>query len=266
MGKPAVLLAIGLGFAGALTALAALNEDQDLNNGDDFTRPPPRFDLRFRFEDETGGATQEAFILRRDQPTPLGDHWELNTRIDLPFVATDKKSADNPGGASTFGVGDLLTQVSLIDSFSERFAMGVGTRFMFPTANADEFGTGKYRLLPMAGARWKVPEISVGSFFQLLARYDFDLGGYGDRSHISRFQFSPTLSVALPDRWFVTVNPSQDFAVNLLGGAKWFIPADFAVGRNLSDRATASLEVSVPIVRQYVLYDLKIEARFAFSF
>jgi hypothetical protein len=92
------------------------------------------------------------------------------------------------------------------------------------------------------------------------------MGGYVGRIHVSRFRFSPTFSVALPDSWFFTLYPSQDIVVNMLGGSKWFVPADFSIGRNLSKRSVVSLEVSVPIVKEFILYEFKLQARVGFSF
>lgn len=260
---PLILLVASCARVSAASPAAG---NEDLNNGEDFTRPPARFDFRYRFEDKSGGDTRQLLILRRDQPTPLGNGWELGTRLDVPLVLTDKKSSDNPEGDLTGGLGDVLFQTTLIESLSDRFALGVGARWFFPTASADQFGTGKYRLLPMLGARWKLPELSRGSYFQLLGRYDFDVGGDSGRSHISRFQFSPTMSVALPNRWFVTFFPSQDIVVDLLAGGKWFVPLDISVGRNLNERMVASLEASVPVIKQFTLYDFKLEARLGFSF
>jgi hypothetical protein len=256
---PRIMMAIlALGVAG--------HAEEEPNNGEDFTRPPARFDFRYQFQDKGRGVSQHTFLLRRDQPFPLGEHWELATRVDVPFVLTDKTSTDNPRGDDRFGTGDILAQAALIDTVTERFAWGGGARILFPTADEDQFGSGKYRLMPLLGARWKLPELSRGSYVQLIARYDFDMGGAGQRSHTSQMQFSPTLNVALPDHWFVTLFPSQDIVVNLLGKTKWFIPADFAVGRNLGDRTVASVEVSVPILKEFTLYDFKLEARLSYSF
>lgn len=266
MGKPLVIFGVCLACVNCASVGLASAADEDLNNGEDFTRPPARFDFRYRFEDKSGGDTRQLFILRRDQPTRLGDGWELGTRLDVPLVLTDKQSGDNPQGDLTGGLGDALFQATLIHNMTERFALGFGARTFFPTASADQLGTGKYRLLPLLGGRWKLPELSRGSYFQLLGRYDFDVGGDSGRSHISRFQFSPTVSVALPDRWFVTFFPSQDMVVDLLAGGKWFVPLDVSVGRNLSERVVASLEASVPVIKQFTLYDFKLEARLGFSF
>jgi hypothetical protein len=245
---------------------AASPTEEDFNNGEDFTRPPARYELRSELQEKSNNVTQNSFILRRDQPFMLEDGWKLATRLEMPFVLNDKMSASNLKADTRFGPGDLLFQTALIETVTERFAWGGGGRVVFPTASQDQFGTGKYQLLPILGARCMLPELSPGSFAEVVARYDFDLAGSSVRSHVSKFQLGPTLSVALPERWFFTLYPSQDIVVNLIGGSKWFLPADFSVGRNLSERAVVSLEVSVPIVKEFVLYEFKLQARVGFSF
>jgi hypothetical protein len=264
------MLAMTAGFllttGHAFSASPEAPSEEDFNNGEDLTRPPARYDVRYQFQDKGNDVSQNSLILRRDQPIPLTADWKLSTRFDLPLVENDRTSRDNPDGLEHFGTGDALFQATAINTVTERFALAGGTRVLFPTATEDQFGSGKYRLLPIIGAREKLPWLSNGSFAELVARYDFDVGGYGGRSHVSQFQFSPTFNIGLPNRWFVTLFPSQDFVVNLLGGPKWFIPADFSIGRNLSKSAVISLEASVPIVKQYLLYDFKLEARLSFSF
>jgi hypothetical protein len=263
-------LAMAMGFllSGPMITAPATSAatEEDLNNGEDFTRPPARYELRNEFQEQSNNVTQDSFILRRDQPFTLEDGWKLATRLEMPFVLNNKKSADNPNADTRFGTGDLLFQAALIETVTERFAWGGGGRVLFPTANQDQFGAGKYRLLPILGARCMLSELSLGSFVEVVARYDFDMGGYVGRSHVSRFRFSPTFSVALPDSWFFTLYPSQDIVVNMLGGSKWFVPADFSIGRNLSKRSVVSLEVSVPIVKEFILYEFKLQARVGFSF
>jgi len=245
---------------------AATDPDEELNNGEDFTRPPARWDLSYQFQDKSNDVEQNNFTLRRDQPFLLGDGWKLATRVDMPFVQNDKTSRDNPGGLTHVGTGDVLLQAILIDSLTDRFAYGAGARALFPTANEDQFGAGKYQIIPTIGAREKIPELSVGSFTEIIVRYDTDVGGYGGRSHIKQLQFSPTFNIALPNRWFVTIFPSQDFVVNLQDNDKWFVPADILIGRNLTKNTVATLELSVPIVKQYILYNFKLEAHLSFSF
>src|SRR6476469_1764438 len=83
------------------------------NNDQDFTRPRPRFDLRYQFQDKAGGVEQSTFILRRDQPIPLSRDWKIATRIDVPFVVSNGTGRDNPEGRTEFGTGDLLTEAVL---------------------------------------------------------------------------------------------------------------------------------------------------------
>jgi len=252
----------GHGFA----APPIVSTNEEYNNGEDFTQPPARWDLGYQFENKGNDVEQNTFTLRRDQPFLLNDEWKIATRFDIPFVQNDKTSRDNPEGDTHFGTGDILLQAALVDTVTDHFAWAAGARMVFPTANEDQFGAGKYQVLPILGARQKLPGISVGSFAEIILRYDTDVGGYGGRSHIKQFQFSPTLNIALPDRYFVTLFPSQDFVVNLQDNDKWFIPADILLGRNITKNTVASLELSVPIVKQCLLYNFKIEAHISFSF
>jgi hypothetical protein len=251
------LLMLGTGCFAALHA----EGDEELNNGEDFARPVTRFDLRYRFQEGSDGVDKEFFILRRDVTFGLSEDWQLVTRVDVPLGWSNAMTADNPSRHADFGLGDVLWQAVVVDKVSERFAWGGGLRTVFPTATEDALGSGKYLLSPVAGVRWKLPEISHGSFFQFTARYDSDIGGDDDRSHVSRLRFSPTLNVSLPDRWYVSLFPSQDFAVDFLKGDRWFVPADFLIGRNLTERIVASLEVSVPVIKEFTLYNFKLQAR-----
>jgi len=43
-------------------------------------------------------------------------------------------------------------------------------------------------------------------------------------------------------------------------------PADILIGRNLTKNTVQRLELSVPIVKQYILYNFKLEAHLSFPF
>ena len=45
-----------------------------------------------------------------------------------------------------------------------------------------------------------------------------------------------------------------------------FLPFDALVGRTLTKNLTASLEVGVPIIKDYPVYDFEIEARLNLSY
>lgn len=263
----AVWLAFVVWMAVLGVALGAPREEP-LNNGEDITRPDARFDLRYNFQNKGEGVQQDQIILRLEQPIPLtrDQSWKVATRLDVPLVFSNKPGSDNPTGRTTFGTGDVLLEGVLVHTLTERFGYGAGLRVLFPTANADQLGGGRYRFIPIAGARLFLPEISEGSYFQPIVRYDADVGGYGGRSHTSQLQLGPMLNIQLPDRWYVTLFPSQDIVLNTLGGHKWFVPADFLVGRHITQRTLVAVEVSIPIVKEFTLYDFKLEARISHKF
>jgi hypothetical protein len=79
------------------------------------------------------------------------------------------------------------------------------------------------------------------------------------------------LNFALPDRWFATLYPSPDVRWNFgppvtAQTRRLFLPIDVRVGRKITDNATLSLEIGVPIVKQYPVYDFKTEARLNLTF
>lgn len=235
--------------------------EEESGSDEDFARPPTRYDFRYNFQSKADGVDQSQFLLRRDVTWNLNERWQLATRIDVPLVLSNATGSDNPTGRDRFGLGDILVQAALVENPTERFGYGAGLRAIFPTASEDQLGSGKYRLLPIAGVRWKLPEIAKGAFFQFIARYDSDLGGDSSRKHISQLQVSPTFNIPLRDRWYLTLFPSQDIVLNCVDGHRWFVPADFLIGRKISDKIVASVEVSLPMVMEFTLYDFKLEAR-----
>jgi hypothetical protein len=148
-----------------------------VNNGEDFTRPVARFDLRERYErlPDKGGLEPQKWVttLRTDQWIGLGQDWKLYGWVDLPLVhSNDMTSSSNPEGHAKFGVGDLLTEAAImLPPPTPRLGYGFGVRAVWPTAGLDEAGQGKYQIGPLVGVRDNLPEISAGSFFLTEMRY-----------------------------------------------------------------------------------------------
>jgi hypothetical protein len=140
--------------------------EEEVNNGQDPTKPLTRMDVRYQYQNLPPDDHDNAHIFtpRADRPFTLAPGVRLGTRIDLPLFLTDAVSLDNPGGADVFGVGDMLLQALLIYTPSQRFAVAGGAQMIFPTASRDNMGAGKYRLVPTLGARYALPEITPGSW------------------------------------------------------------------------------------------------------
>jgi hypothetical protein len=254
----------------AALAQTSAGRDSDADNGAlDFFRPPPNlFQALTEYRTAPGSTrdvTTETFNLRYDHAFNLQSGWILATRTDLPLLQKNPISSSNPLGEYVGGVGDADVQAALIHDINQRWAFGFGMRLIMPTGD-DVLGSGKWQLMPIVGARLALPEISSGSYFEPLLRYDVSVAGDPTKKNISNLQFAPTLNINLPDRWYVTLFPSTDIRINygdpVTGQTgRWFVPFDFRFGKKFNDNIALSLEIGVPIIKDYPVYDFKTQLR-----
>lgn len=256
---------VAFGIGCCLTAAHGASADEQ----DDPTRPITSFDLRPHYEDDTVASRSDRLnlIFRRNDRWDLDGNWRLATRIDLPMAMSDSATDANPSGAYRAGLGRVLLQSYVADLVDDRWAFAAGSQLIAP-ASASNFGSGNWDLVPVMAVRYMLPEISPESYFVPEARYAVSIGrSFGSRA-ASELQFAPQLKLAVSPRWFLVLFPNPDLRVNF--GAKiagqtgrLFLPLDGEIGCNLSSTEVASLEVSAPVVRDYPVYRLKIEARFS---
>lgn len=269
-------LALGLCLAGVLGGWrgAAAGEEEEPNNGQDMTRPLTRVDIRYEYQNGPGSQYDDMHImtLRMDKPFKLAPTWSLATRFDIPFMATNRQSLDNPNGKMHFGLSDVLVQGMIIHTPSPTFAWALGAQVVFPTASEDGMGNGKYRIVPTGGVRWTTNNILKGSFFALAARWDKDIAAaHPTSTHVNELQFAPMVNIPLKNQWFINLFPSTDIRYNLgekraVDKGRLFLPADVLVGKMLRKNMVGTLEVSVPIIKDYRVYDFKSEARIGILF
>jgi hypothetical protein len=241
------------------------NEDPDNN---DLTRPQGGFDVRFRYQSSSGTSSrtnQEITMLRLTNRFTLDTDWKLATIAQLPIVTKTTTDTDRESG-----IGDPFLQAALIRTIDEDWAFGFGARLVAPTPE-DNLGSGKWQIMPGFGVRYSLPALGPDSYFVPAIRYAVSFAGDPSRRNISQPQIAPTLNIGLPDRWYVTLYPSYDIRINYgdpVSGQKGrlFLPFDGGIGRRLSDNLTMFLEVGVPIIKDYPVYDFKIEARLAVKF
>jgi hypothetical protein len=277
------LLAAGIATAcGSLPALggpaAAPNENPTAPSGEeqksddakgvefDFTRPINSLEPRWQYRpSSTPGTTteKEYAILRATTRIELDPWWTISLYGQTEGL--NKQTSKRTGSTDDSGPGDSVIQAVLIRKLDERWAVGAGTRFVFPTAS-DELGSGKMQVMPGFGVRYSIPEWGDDTYFVPAMRYAVSVAGPHSRRDISESQLAPTFNLDLPGPWFVTLYPSFDIRIN---GARpvsgqtgpLFLPADAAIGYRLNDHLTFSLEGSVPIVKDYPVYDYKVELR-----
>ena len=179
---------------------------------------------------------------------------------------------DNPRGNMRSGMSDVLTQALLVHVPNKSFAWAAGAQMIFPTASERTMGTGKYRVVPTAGARFGTDNMLRGSWVALAARWDKDFAeSRHDSKKVNELQFAPVVNIWLPGYWFINLFPSPDIRYNLGEKARgdsgrWFVPANFMLGKMFGKNVVSSIEVGIPVVNDYRVYDFKLEARIGFLF
>jgi hypothetical protein len=284
LGREAMIARVLIG--GCLLAILAMRpdvaaaqvtptQDQTANDGNDLFRPPANlFQMMDQYRTAPGSGstpgsirevTTETLNLRMDHSLDLAPLWILALRADLPLLAKNPVTSSNPDGDYVTGVGDADVQAVIIHNLDQRWTIGFGARLITPTGG-DTFGAGKWQIMPAAGFRYALWEINSSSYFEPVVRYDVSFAGDPTRRNISNLQFGPTFNLGLPDRWFLTFYPSPDIRFNFgdpITGqtGRLFLPFDVRIGRKLSDNVALSLEVGVPIIKDYPVYDFKTEIR-----
>jgi hypothetical protein len=256
-------------------AQAASPQGESANTGNDLFRPPPNlFQMMYDYKTAPGSSstpgstrdvTTETLNLRMDHSLDLAPMWILALRADLPLLTKNPLSSSNPGGDYLSGVGDADVQAVIIHNLDQRWTVGFGARLITPTGD-ETLGSGKWQIMPAGGFRYGLWEINSSSYFEPVVRYDVSFAGDPTKRNISNLQFAPTFNLGLPDHWFITFYPSPDIRINygdpITGqSGRLFLPFDARIGRQLSKDVALSLEVGVPIIRDYPVYNLKTQVR-----
>src|ERR1700722_11944059 len=179
---------------GVAAAQAASSQKESDNTGNDLFRPPANL---FQMMDEyktapgsgsapgsTRDVTTETLNLRMDHSLDLAPLWILALRADLPLLDKNPLSSSNPEGNYFGGVGDADVQAIIIHNLNQRWTIGFGGRLITPTGG-DTFGSGKWQIMPAAGFRYALWEISSSSYFEPVVRYDVSFAGDPTRRNIS---------------------------------------------------------------------------------
>jgi hypothetical protein len=257
------------------TSQGAITQDQDPAAAVDVFKPPKTlFQLRYEYLTAPGSGstprsiatvTTEQIRLRLDHRIDLSQQSLLVLRGDLPVVAKDPITASNPNGDYLYGLGDTDIQAIYAYNFDSSWAAGFGSRLIAPTGG-DILGSGKWQVLPIAGFRYRLSEINSDSYFEPYMRYDVSFAGDPTKRNISNLQLAPLLTIALPATWLISFYPSPDIRVNfgdpITGqSGRLFLPFDARVGRKLNDRTALSFELGVPIIKDYPVYNFKVQVR-----
>ncbi|QAY96404.1 hypothetical protein CWB41_12235 [Methylovirgula ligni] len=242
-------------------------------NDGDFTRPETSVTTRFEFRSSSSSSSstkREREILQYNSKLDLGSGWKLGTQIQIPFVEKATTTFGQANSESGAGLANAVFQTALIHTIDTRWAYGFGARLVAPTADAS-LGTDPWQIMPAIGIRYSFLGIAPDTYFVPVVRYAISFGGNPFARIIREPQIAPTLNIGLPGRWFVTFYPSNDIRINYgtpISGqtGRLFLPLDVAVGKKILNNLVVSLEGSVPIIRDYPVYDFKTELKVTWQF
>jgi hypothetical protein len=237
------------------------------NTGNDFTRPVNSIELRLRYRPSSspGSTTEKEYaIVRATTKFNLDDSWKVSLYGQTEGIDKQTSSAKS-GSSQEAGLGNSVVQAVLIRSFGEEWAFGAGARVVAPTAS-DELSSLKWQVMPGFGFRYTFLDLGPDNYIVPAMRYAVSVAGSSSSRDISELQIAPTLKLDLPGPWFLTLYPSYDVRINYgppVSGqtGKLFLPADAELGYKLSDEIVLGLEVSVPIIKDYPVYDFKTQFR-----
>jgi Putative MetA-pathway of phenol degradation len=248
-------------------------ESNRTNNGHDITRPQNAIEMRFPDQgssNNTSETNEAEMLLRITSKIPLDAGWRLGLLAEARLVEETTTNFEPPSVNHEFGLGDAVFQTFVAHNLDERWAIGVGARLVAPAAS-DDLGSGKWQIMPGIGVRYSLPEWGADSYFVPVVRYAISVAGDPSRRRISEPQIAPTLNIDLPGPWFMTFYPSNDIRINF-GQPKsgqtgrLFLPFDALIGAKLTNTLEISLEGSVPIVKEYPVYNFKTELRIRMLF
>ena len=234
----------------------------------DLTRPQNSLDLRFRNRESSGATSQTSrnyWIARINSRIQIDPDWKLSLLAQTDLEDKRTFTEGTPGSEEASGLGDSVFQAVLIRSLSERMAFGFGARLVAPTAS-DDIGSGHWEIMPGFGVRYTFTELSSDTYFVPAMRYAVSFAGSPGKRNVSEPQIAPTFNIDLPGPWYLTLYPSYDIRINYgdpVSGKTGclFLPADLAIGYAFSKKVAMSLEVGMPIIKDYPVYDFKTEFR-----
>jgi hypothetical protein len=271
-------------IAGALCATSpafAGSSDADLSNdsGDDPTHPLGRIELLHRFTEAPGPGVAEGTtkhvdtnitFARLDAPIRLSPQWELNFRVELPVVANNAVTPENPAGHLIWGFGNILTQAWVIHEIDQRCAVALGGQLIPPTST-NGVALETWEQVTGFVVRAMLPELSPGSYFAPQVRYALDFGENPTGSKLRQVRIAPTLNINLPHRLFFTLYPSPDIRLNY-GTAVWgqtgrlFLPLNFLIGWKPTENTVIPAEFGIPIIKEFPAYTFKTQVRIGYLF
>jgi hypothetical protein len=158
-------------------------------------------------------------------PFQLSPDWNVITRTIIPV---DYQPALSPGGSALGGIGDIslalyFSPVRLASSF----IWGVGPAFVFPSANHETLGQGKFSTGISAVALSIQGPWLVGALVTQVA----SVSGVSYRRDVSQMLVQPFINYNFAHGWYLTSSPIVTANWKARGSQQWTVPVGAGGGR-----------------------------------
>ena len=168
-------------------------------------------------------------------PVGINDDWNLITRPVITAFNSVPHPRENVSPlewarSSTFGDSVLMELISPSPKLSGQWLLGLGPTLIFPTANSEFTGQGKYQAGPAGLVGYLSEKWILGALVQQW--YSFS-GAGGSRDSTSQMNFQPVAAYFLEDGWSVgySGNILANWKAGRTGGNVWTVPLGVAVGK-----------------------------------
>ncbi len=152
-------------------------------------------------------------------PVSLNREWDLIVQPSLSVTYL-------PSPSEQLGLGDLQTSYFLTPHDASEWIWGAGPIFEFPTATADELGTGRWSAGPTAALIY-----SNGPWFNGVLAYQLmSFAGNRERGSVNQTYLEPEVSYNFKSGWYVDCNPAITFDWTADETDGWTIPIGADVG------------------------------------
>lgn len=185
-------------------------------------------------------------------PLAIDDDWNLITRpVVTAFDSVPHPRQEIPAlewsRTETFGDTVLLELLSPSEKLVGKWLLGAGPTFIFPTANSEWTGQGKYQVGP-AGIVGYLDEKWILALFPQ-QWYSFS-GAGSSRASTSQMNLQPVAAWFLEDGWSIGYSGNVLANWKADGGNVWTVPIGLAVGKVTR---FGKLPVKIQVAAQYMV-------------
>ena len=161
--------------------------------------------------------TQNVLNIQPVIPFRIGSNWNLITRTIIPVITQPDFSSET--GSNT-GLSDINFSAFFSPSKASKFIWGVGPAIIFPTATADNLGSGKWSAGPTVVGLTMQGSWVIG----LLVSNVWSFAGNSDRDDVNFFFSQYFINYNMNHGWYLTSAPIITGNWKAEPGNQWIVP------------------------------------------